>query len=740
MLCSCTVSVASFSFLYFRSPAYYVLKMSCTSEEIAEKRRLAIERLNARKKCVENQPNSSTSSNGDGGGVQRTTALGTAANKTPFSISTFYGGNQSTFGKVSSALHSKRGSTATAPYAKPGQKQTSTPAKVAPIFVRTVTCACSIVSESRFVVETNGFNESMIEVFKQIPSKMYESATRKWTFEIKDYPMLLERISTLAPHVTIVAIPKFVMQEFAGGPKAKPSRVCLNGIEPSLVESLLEFQKEGVAFAIDKGGRVLIADEMGLGKTYQAIAVADFYQQDWPLLVCTTASTRDSWAHKIRQLLPHIPVHHIAALNSGQDYIAECRVLIASYSMMERCGEKLLDRGFGTLIFDESHTLKNFKAKCTTVACALAKRARRVVLLSGTPALSRPAELFTQLQMLDGRFCSFKEYSTRYCAGKQSNFGWDASGQSNLAELNLLLGRKFMIRRTKDEVLSELAEKNRETVVLDPSYLWTNEEVEENINSYASDYTTSKGRQREEALIKYYSVTAEAKAPAVCAYLKQVLKEKKKFIVFAHHHVMLDAIGKCLAKQKVDFIRIDGSTRSDLRASLVEKFQTKASCHAAVLSLKACNTGITLTAAQLVLFAELDWNPSTLAQAESRAHRIGQADNVTVRYLLAKKTADDIIWTMLQRKQETLSRVGLCNEDFSDASSVQAPSDAGNIEPFLNKSHSPVGGRNSLGKGTLDAFVVRSNPATPNTSNENECLTSFLNPDDDDDDLADLEL
>uniref|UniRef100_A0A182SEK0 Helicase ATP-binding domain-containing protein n=1 Tax=Anopheles maculatus TaxID=74869 RepID=A0A182SEK0_9DIPT len=539
--------------------------MSCTSEEIAEKRRLAIERLNARKKCIQNLANNNTSSTtGDGGGVQQTGPL--ATNRTPLSISTFYGGNQFSFGKVSSSLQTKRGPTASVPYTKPGQKQNNTPGKVAPIFVRTVTCACSIVSDIRFVVETNGFNEQMIEVFKQIPSKTYESSTKKWSFEIKDYHLLLERINALNPHVVLGPIPKFVMQEFASGPKPKPSRVCLNAIEPSLIESLLEFQKEGVAFAIDKGGRVLIADEMGLGKTYQAIAVADFYQQDWPLLVCTTASTRDSWAHKIRQLLPHIPVHCIAALNSGQDCIAESRVLIASYSMMERCGEKLLDRGFGMLIFDESHTLKNFKAKCTTVALALAKRARRIVLLSGTPALSRPVELFTQLQMLDGRFCSFKEYSTRYCAGKQSNFGWDASGQSNLAELNLLLGRKFMIRRTKDEVMSELTEKNRETVVLDPSYLWTNEDVEDNMNSYASDYTSSKGRQREEVLLKYYSVTAETKAPAVCAYLKQVLKENKKFIVFAHHRVMLDAIAKCLEKQKVDFIRIDGSTRLDLRA------------------------------------------------------------------------------------------------------------------------------------------------------------------------------
>ncbi|KFB39093.1 AGAP008426-PA-like protein [Anopheles sinensis] len=720
--------------------------MSCTAEEIAEKRRIAIERLNARKNKNVNQTNqhkgpTSAADRSVAGEPQPVTS-----NKNPLTISSFYGNNASNAGKAASTNKTFPGKTQ--PYARPVQK--STPAKLAPVFIRAVTCSCSMISETRFIVETDGFNEQMIEEFKKIPSKNYVPESKKWTFELKDYNLLQERILTLNPHVVLAPIPVFVMREFASGPQPKPSRVCLNAIEPSLTSSLLEFQKEGVAFAIEKGGRVLIADEMGLGKTYQAIAVADFYQQDWPLLICSTASTRDVWASKMRQLLPHLPVHHIAILNSGQDFIGDCRVLISSYSQMERCAEKLTERGFGMLIFDESHTLKNFKAKCTTVALELAKRARRVVLLSGTPALSRPVELFTQLQMLDGRFCNFKEYSTRYCAGKQTNFGWNAMGQSNLAELNLLLARKFMIRRTKEDVLSELTEKNREAVVLDPSYLWTSKGLEDDMNCFANDYSQSKGRQRDEILIKFYSTTAEAKAPAVCAYLKQVLKEKKKFIVFAHHHCMLDAIGKSFSKQKVDYIRIDGTTRSDLRASLIERFQTKDSCRAAVLSLKACNAGITLTAAQLVLFAELDWNPSTLAQAESRAHRIGQMDTVTVRYLLAKKTADDIIWGMLQKKQKTLTKAGLCNEDFSDASHAQAASDAGNIEPFLQKTIASPGGSKA---GTLDSFVQRSKPTTiqqptkveerliePDVQTKESNLSGFLDHDEDDDELAGLQL
>lgn len=165
------------------------------------------------------------------------------------------------------------------------------------------------------------------------------------------------------------------------------------------------------SFAIAQQGRVMICDEMGLGKTYQALAVADYFKDDWPLLVCTTASTRDAWAMHITELLPSVSVHCIQVLTNNQVYLTDAKILITSYNMMERYMDKLLQRKFGFVIYDESHTLKNGKAKCTAVAKRLADQARRVILLSGTPALSRPLELFTQLQLVDSRFMNFMEFS-----------------------------------------------------------------------------------------------------------------------------------------------------------------------------------------------------------------------------------------------------------------------------------------------------------------------------------------
>lgn len=98
-------------------------------------------------------------------------------------------------------------------------------------------------------------------------------------------------------------------------------------------------------------------------------------------------------------------------LTNNQQYLGDAKVVITSYSMMEKHLSNLKALNFGVIIFDESHSLKNKKAKCTIVADALSLHAKRILMLSGTPALSRPEELYKQLQMIDRKFLSYMEYS-----------------------------------------------------------------------------------------------------------------------------------------------------------------------------------------------------------------------------------------------------------------------------------------------------------------------------------------
>lgn len=203
-------------------------------------------------------------------------------------------------------------------------------------------------------------------------------------------------------------------------------------------------------------------------------------------------------------------------MTSGKDYIGDAKILIVSHDLMTRSLDKLLQRNFGVIIIDESHTIKNFKAKCTKSATALAKKSKRVILLSGTPALSRPSELFSQLNLIDASFFgNFFDYSKRYCDGKSSNFGWDASGKSNLRELEIVLAKKFMIRRTKDDVLKALPNKVQEIVALDVKLDQFSAEDRRCLNALADKYNNGKKIERHSALLTFFAESAKIKIPSV---------------------------------------------------------------------------------------------------------------------------------------------------------------------------------------------------------------------------------
>lgn len=134
----------------------------------------------------------------------------------------------------------------------------------------------------------------------------------------------------------------------------------------------------------------------------------------------------------------------------------------------------------------------------------------------------------------------------------------------------------------------------------------------------------------------------------------------------------MDKLSACLLKNGVKFIRIDGETKSLERHAAVNEFQTKQDVRCAILSLKACSAGITMTAASQVIFTELDYTPNTIIQAEGRAHRIGQERPVEIFFLIAPNTADVVLWEMLKAKQRNLAQVGLVgnNEHLSQVATT----------------------------------------------------------------------
>lgn len=607
------------------------------------------------------------------------------------------------------------------PYLTPRSDQTNQNVPV----TKVVTGNVYLISEDRFEVNPSEFCAPLVNIFKTIPSRIYVDKTKLWNFSIEDYNQLMCKVAPLAPHVVLGAIPPYVLK-ILKEQTVDPKNIDLMPIESTIRQKLLPFQEDGVRFGIARHGRCMIADDMGLGKTYQALAIASYYRHEWPLLIVTTSSMRETWQRTIHDLLPSVPMMNIAVLSSGKDVntIADkqTEVVIVSYKMTSMHTELLQNKNFGVVIIDESHHLKSGRARCVAALGRVAGRRARALLLSGTPALSRPAELYAQLALIRrDLFPSYTEFGKRYCNGKQTSFGWDMSGQSNLAELQVLL-QKFLIRRTKEQVLTNLEEKIRESVLLDSTLLRYSAEDEAGLSQLADTYRSTSKAEKHAALINFFSESARVKLPAICKYIKQLLADEAtgKFLVFAHHKIVIEAICATLDEAAVNYICIAGSTPAHSRADLVDRFQHSASCRAGVLSITAASAGITLTAADLVLFAELHWNPGILTQAESRAHRLGRAGAVRVRYLLAARTADDYMWPLLQSKLNVLNDVGL-SEDTFETTTMKHQESNNRITQYLTPPKRPKN-KNDYIPGTN----LRKNPlkCLSNTSGNTEQVTS----------------
>uniref|UniRef100_A0A8B9M648 SWI/SNF-related matrix-associated actin-dependent regulator of chromatin subfamily A-like protein 1 n=1 Tax=Accipiter nisus TaxID=211598 RepID=A0A8B9M648_9AVES len=511
---------------------------------------------------------------------------------------------------------------------------------------------CVLISRLRFEVDI-GYSAEVIGVFKQMDSRNY-----------------VEALQTLVS-VEVEPLPEAVIQTFAAQIQRSTSQTDvpdadLSVVDSKIVTSLMPFQREGVNFAILRNGRLLLADDMGLGKTIQAICIAAYYRKEWPLLVVTPSSVRFTWAEAFHRWLPSLSPGSTNVIVTGKDNLTASLINIISFDLLSKM-DKQLKCTFKVVIIDESHFLKNIKTARCRAAMPLLKAARRVILLSGTPAMSRPAELYTQIMAVQPAFFSqFHSFGLRYCDARKMPWGWDYSGSSNLNELKILLEESIMIRRLKSDVLSQLPAKQRKMVVVAPEGISakTKAVLAAEAKKMAKGYESKQ--QEKEALLLFYNRTAEAKIHSVVEYILELLESgNDKFLVFAHHKIMLDAIVAELEKKHIEYIRIDGSTPSAERQFLCQKFQFSEKQVVAVLSLTAANMGLTLSAADLVVFAELFWNPGVLIQAEDRAHRIGQTSSVNIHYLVAKGTADDYLWPMIQEKIKVLGEAGLSETNFS---------------------------------------------------------------------------
>ncbi|CAI2165472.1 9268_t:CDS:1 [Funneliformis geosporum] len=515
----------------------------------------------------------------------------------------------------------------------------------------------SLDDDEHFIVR--GYHHVLKEYWRTRKGASYDSTRRGWIIPMTEYENSVKELKGYEKLPTTIAEISGYVEKAIEFRAAKP-RVDECEVKErigSLWEALLPHQKEGVIEAISRNGRVLLGDDMGLGKTIQALAIAEYYKDDGKVLVICPASVAGNWQVEIKKWVG-AKDEEIWFVRNGKEVNQDhARFTIISYELAKR-RQGWIGR-FQIVIADESHSLKDRQSERTKKLSPLMRKSKRVVLLSGTPAESRPVELFAQINIVAPLlFPNYDQYIKRFCGGeKKINRDGreyiDTKDAKNTEELHWLLNSTVLIRRKKEDVNLNLPSKTRQIIHV---------EIPATSKRELRDLKERAKVDKRANFLKLYEESGRAKVPAIQDYLLSLKDDYKKYIVFGHHKDVLDQICYVLRKDQIRFIRIDGQTDVRLRQDFVEKFQNEREIKFAVLSLTAASTGLNLQSADGVIFAELSWNPSTLAQGENRAHRIGRIGDVEIKYIIAKDTLDLVQWQMLKKKSKVLGII-FDNED-----------------------------------------------------------------------------
>jgi len=379
-------------------------------------------------------------------------------------------------------------------------------------------------------------------------------------------------------------------------------------------------------------------------------------------------------------------------------------IVIANYDRVRDANvlAQLLSCRWDLLAADEAHYLKNPKSQRTVAVLGkevkgvltekgLRHASDKIVVMTGTPLPNKPVEMWPILHAVAPKtFPAFFPYVRRYCDAKQVFISprvgskWDFNGASNLGELQELLRSTCMVRRLKADVLHDLPPKIRQIITLPTEGfedLIAEQEEDEDTENFVQTLagaldTLGKVVTMEEAYANAAALLGKAgklnfktvarqreklalrKLPDVLEICDNRLEEEKKIIIFAHHHSVVEKVLAHYNKKgkPAQAVAVYGPVDARRRDEAVTAFQNDDAIRVFVGSIAAAGVGLTLTAASTVIFAEVDWVPANMVQAEDRAHRIGQVDVVNVLHVVVERSLDARMVQLLVAKADIADR------------------------------------------------------------------------------------
>lgn len=437
------------------------------------------------------------------------------------------------------------------------------------------------------------------------------------------------------------------------------------------------YQEEGIAYGLAHK-RLLIGDECGLGKTIQGIGIINAanafpclvvcpsslkinWQREWEKFTDKKAlvldeSTRTSWPY-----LLEMGMYHVAIVNyeSIQKYfvwgIAKSK---DGFSLKDITFCPHVDK-FKAIIVDESHRCKNSGAAQSKFVKGIAQGKEWIILLSGTPVINNLGELAPQLSIM-GRLAEL---------GGKTAFYTLAGSDGGVDAIRDFLYKTCLIRRKKADVLTQLPEKTRVDLYTSISNMDEYNLIWEDLERYLKEYkecTDSEIRRkmRMKAVVRFMNLRAAAargKIASAVDFIQTMLDSGvEKLIVFATYHSIIDELKSAFPYG----VSITGRESVAEKQAAIDAFQNDPDCPLIFCGIRASGVGITLTAASNVLFVELPYTYADCVQAEDRAHRISQKNNVTCYYLLGRHTIDQRLYNLIYQKR------AMANELLGDGDEI----------------------------------------------------------------------
>lgn len=412
----------------------------------------------------------------------------------------------------------------------------------------------------------------------------------------------------------------------------------------------------------------ILADDMGLGKTLQTIAfLSSRLAAKDRVLILAPSSLIYNWKDEFKKFAPEIDLAVSYGLKPQRDQVISegHQVTVTSYASFRQDFEEYKQGSYDYLILDEAQVMKNSQTK---IAQNLREfDVKRCFALSGTPIENHLLEIWSIFQIiLPGLLPSKKDF-LKLSAKDVARFI-----------------KPFVLRRRKEDVLPELPDliemtyPNELTEDQKAIYLAQLKQMQDSVRSATDDQINSRKMEILSGITRLRQICDtpklfmdyqkdSGKMESLRQLLSQIKENGRRVLIFSQFRGMLDLVEAELEVLEMTNYKLTGSTPAKERQDMTRAFN-KGAKDAFLISLKAGGVGLNLTGADTVILIDLWWNPAVEMQAISRAHRLGQKENVEVYRLITKGTIEEKILELQENKKNLVTTVLDGNESRSSLS------------------------------------------------------------------------